>query len=485
MGGALGEPAGHGTGVASECRRASSRLREPAPGSGARAVTTTLARLGRARLQAGRCVPGRAGPRSPSIARDHEQRAVRRAPPSAHEKQPRSSRSESSTGAPLGTRTQHAMGHVGVPDRAGGVDAVPSGGRVAEVGPGSAIVQAPRRRRCRSRSGARRRTRPRSGSSCRRVTAMPLGKAIPSATSPARAIGGHERHDSRRERLAGHQVEAAPVDVGIAAAVDHDLVPALVRKRVQVGIAARTSRRHRPAALDARRATTSSVPSGSQSRQKGNEWTSAMTSGRPRGRRRSVPRPPSRQTTGVRRATGQLAEGDAGHQHGSARTCRARLGLCVGPGLTGNELDGVTRSTRRSGSTQAPRAKLGPWPSFCLQMAHGPAWDESRGIREQDGWDEHARVHGRAGRRRLRGPRQARGRASSRAPRGRSRQTTRPRCGERLGDDPWHGEEGAGASGRWSGGRSGWTGPAGRRPAALIDSPQRTSPTSPTSGGTP
>ena len=28
---------------------------------------------------------------------------------------------------------------------------------------------------------------------------------------------------------------------------------------------------------------------------------------------------------------------------------------------------------------------------FLLQMAHGPAWDEARGIREQDGWDEHAR----------------------------------------------------------------------------------------------
>ncbi len=28
---------------------------------------------------------------------------------------------------------------------------------------------------------------------------------------------------------------------------------------------------------------------------------------------------------------------------------------------------------------------------FLLQMAHGPHWDEARGIREQDGWDEHAR----------------------------------------------------------------------------------------------
>jgi hypothetical protein len=28
---------------------------------------------------------------------------------------------------------------------------------------------------------------------------------------------------------------------------------------------------------------------------------------------------------------------------------------------------------------------------FLLSMAHGPNWDESRGIREQDEWDAHAR----------------------------------------------------------------------------------------------
>jgi len=29
-------------------------------------------------------------------------------------------------------------------------------------------------------------------------------------------------------------------------------------------------------------------------------------------------------------------------------------------------------------------------PHFVLTMLHGPSWDSSRGIREQDGWDEHA-----------------------------------------------------------------------------------------------
>ena len=27
---------------------------------------------------------------------------------------------------------------------------------------------------------------------------------------------------------------------------------------------------------------------------------------------------------------------------------------------------------------------------FLCTLVHGPAWDDERGIREQDGWDEHA-----------------------------------------------------------------------------------------------
>jgi uncharacterized protein YciI len=29
-------------------------------------------------------------------------------------------------------------------------------------------------------------------------------------------------------------------------------------------------------------------------------------------------------------------------------------------------------------------------PHFALTTVHGPAWDDTRGIREQDGWTEHA-----------------------------------------------------------------------------------------------
>src|SRR3954451_20865718 len=29
-------------------------------------------------------------------------------------------------------------------------------------------------------------------------------------------------------------------------------------------------------------------------------------------------------------------------------------------------------------------------PMFAVVLEHGPAWDDTRGLREQDGWDEHA-----------------------------------------------------------------------------------------------
>jgi len=28
--------------------------------------------------------------------------------------------------------------------------------------------------------------------------------------------------------------------------------------------------------------------------------------------------------------------------------------------------------------------------NFAVRLAHGPGWDSGRGIRDQDGWDEHA-----------------------------------------------------------------------------------------------
>lgn len=29
-------------------------------------------------------------------------------------------------------------------------------------------------------------------------------------------------------------------------------------------------------------------------------------------------------------------------------------------------------------------------PNFAVRLVHGPGWDSSRQIRDQDGWDEHA-----------------------------------------------------------------------------------------------
>lgn len=31
-----------------------------------------------------------------------------------------------------------------------------------------------------------------------------------------------------------------------------------------------------------------------------------------------------------------------------------------------------------------------PLHYFAVRLHHGPAWDDQRGLREQDGWDEHA-----------------------------------------------------------------------------------------------
>jgi hypothetical protein len=32
-----------------------------------------------------------------------------------------------------------------------------------------------------------------------------------------------------------------------------------------------------------------------------------------------------------------------------------------------------------------------PMPNFAVRMIHGPRWDPTRGIREQYGWDAHAK----------------------------------------------------------------------------------------------
>jgi hypothetical protein len=61
------------------------------------------------------------------------------------------------------------------------------------------------------------------------------GDAIGYAAS--RAVGGGQRDDAGSELLAGHQVEAAAVDVGIAPTVHDELVPCRgIREASQVGV---------------------------------------------------------------------------------------------------------------------------------------------------------------------------------------------------------------------------------------------------------
>ena len=66
-----------------------------------------------------------------------------------------------------------------------------------------------------------------------RVTSIPLGKAMPSATRRADPSQVTRATIPGGEGLAGHGVEAAALDVGVAATVDHKLV-----SRRQVGQAA-------------------------------------------------------------------------------------------------------------------------------------------------------------------------------------------------------------------------------------------------------
>ena len=69
------------------------------------------------------------------------------------------------------------------------------------------------------------------------VTAMPLGKASPSATCRAVPALGGQHDNARRVRLAGHHVEASAVHVGVAAAVDDELVAGRrIRALTEIGI---------------------------------------------------------------------------------------------------------------------------------------------------------------------------------------------------------------------------------------------------------
>jgi hypothetical protein len=69
------------------------------------------------------------------------------------------------------------------------------------------------------------------------VTSIPFGEGDAVGDLPGHAVEGCERDDPRGEGLAGHQVEAAAVDVGVAAAVHDELVARWrPREPVHVGV---------------------------------------------------------------------------------------------------------------------------------------------------------------------------------------------------------------------------------------------------------
>ena len=58
------------------------------------------------------------------------------------------------------------------------------------------------------------------------VTTIPFGNCEPVGDLADLAVGRDQRDQARRELAAAHEVEVDRVDVGVTAAVDHDLVPA-------------------------------------------------------------------------------------------------------------------------------------------------------------------------------------------------------------------------------------------------------------------
>ena len=125
---------------------------------------------------------------------------------------------------------------VGVPDGSFGVDADAVGHSVAELGPDTTVGQA-------AVVGDL-------------VGGQPLGVGLaddqglvvaghrhavgegePIGDLPGRPVRCDQHHAARRVRLAGHQVEAAAVHVGVAAAVDDELVAGRrVRALTEIGV---------------------------------------------------------------------------------------------------------------------------------------------------------------------------------------------------------------------------------------------------------
>src|SRR5208282_3330310 len=70
------------------------------------------------------------------------------------------------------------------------------------------------------------------------------------------------------------------------------------------------------------------------------------------------------------------------------------------PAIRSSQSSGHPRSAMAHSTTAATTAESGPnvgsgqyapaMANFAVRLVHGPGWDPSRQIRDQDGWDEHA-----------------------------------------------------------------------------------------------
>ena len=117
------------------------------------------------------------------------------------------------------------------PDCAFGVRCRCRRGPIAELGPHPPVRQAAVGRDVEGRRACRRTTRRRSAWSCRASPPCRSGNAMPSATWRTEPSGVTRAMIPGANSPRPHEVEADAVDVGVAAAVHDDLVPAVVGDR--------------------------------------------------------------------------------------------------------------------------------------------------------------------------------------------------------------------------------------------------------------
>ena len=154
-------------------------------------------------------------------------------PPSMQAKQPRSSAIVCSTSPPSRTRTQRRLGTSRTRRRPPRRGRCRRGSR-RERGPHSPVRQAA----VGGDGEGRQPVAVRLGEDQGRVVGRDghaVGKGDAVRDLPRRAVRGDQGDDAGGE-LAGGKVEADGVDVGVAPAVDDDLVPGIVRKSAQVGM---------------------------------------------------------------------------------------------------------------------------------------------------------------------------------------------------------------------------------------------------------